>query len=82
MHDFRADRAKTPFSPHAGKAAIVPAFRAMFAPFETFTSELTGVYPAGDSDAVCVEYRNRQELPARLRRLIPVPTSRSHGWPP
>ena len=46
----------------AGKAVIVPAFRALFANFESFESALTGVYPAADSDAVCVEYSNRAVL--------------------
>jgi uncharacterized protein len=42
-----------------GKAEIVDGFRALFDNFESFDAELTGVYPAADSDAVCVEYRNR-----------------------
>jgi len=46
----------------AGKAEIVLAFRTLFANFESFESELTGVYPAADSDAVCVEYSNRAVL--------------------
>lgn len=41
-----------------GKEAIVTGFRALFANFESFHAEITGVYPAGDSDAVVVEYRN------------------------
>jgi uncharacterized protein len=45
-----------------GKAEILAAFRGLFANFATFGSELTGVYPAADSDAVCVEYRNRATL--------------------
>lgn len=46
----------------AGKDEIVSGFRALFANFESFESELTGVYPAADSDAVCVEYSNRAVL--------------------
>jgi uncharacterized protein len=45
-----------------GKAEIVEGFRALFSNFESFDSELTGVYPAADSDAVCVEYRNHAVL--------------------
>ena len=37
-------------------------FRDLFANFDSFESELTGVYPASDSGAVCVEYRNRAQL--------------------
>ncbi|WP_181832693.1 nuclear transport factor 2 family protein [Bosea caraganae] len=40
-----------------GKAEILRAFRTLFANFESFAAELTGLYPAADSDAVCVEYR-------------------------
>ena len=45
-----------------GKEAIVATFRDLFANFDSFESELTGVYPASDSGAVCVEYRNRAQL--------------------
>jgi ketosteroid isomerase-like protein len=45
-----------------GKATIVSGFETLFANFDSFESELTGVYPAADSDAVCVEYRNRARL--------------------
>jgi ketosteroid isomerase-like protein len=45
-----------------GKAEIVAAFNGMFGAFETFDSELTGVYAAADSDAVTVEYRNHAKL--------------------
>jgi ketosteroid isomerase-like protein len=45
-----------------GKAEIVSGFQTMFANFDTFESEITGVYPAADSDAVCVEYRNNATL--------------------
>jgi ketosteroid isomerase-like protein len=45
-----------------GKETILSGFRALFANFESFQSELTSVYPAADSDAVCVEYRNRATL--------------------
>ena len=39
-----------------GREAIVSGFRDLFDNFETFTTRLTGVYPAADSDAVTVEY--------------------------
>ncbi|TGQ17765.1 MULTISPECIES: nuclear transport factor 2 family protein [unclassified Mesorhizobium] len=42
-----------------GKAAIVDAFKGLFGNFESFESELTAIYPAADSEAVVVEYRNR-----------------------
>jgi hypothetical protein len=45
-----------------GKQEIVGGFQDLFANFDSFESELTGVYPAADSDAVCVEYRNRAVL--------------------
>lgn len=45
-----------------GKDEIVDGFHSLFANFETFHANLTGVYPAGDSDAVCVEYRNVAKL--------------------
>lgn len=45
-----------------GKAEIVAGFEGLFANFREFESELTAVYPAADSDAVCVEYRNRAVL--------------------
>ena len=45
-----------------GKATIVSGFRELFANFDSFESTLTGVYPSADSDAVCVEYRNRATL--------------------
>ena len=41
-----------------GKDQIVSGFHSLFANFDTFSASLTGVYPAADSDAVCVEYRN------------------------
>jgi ketosteroid isomerase-like protein len=41
------------------KAAILSAFRQLFAGFETFDATLTGIYPAADSDAICVEYAVR-----------------------
>jgi uncharacterized protein len=40
-----------------GKAEILTAFRELFGNFESFETELTGVYPAADSDAVVVEYK-------------------------
>ncbi|MGK6353884.1 nuclear transport factor 2 family protein [Sphingomonas sp. DT-207] len=45
-----------------GKAAILSAFRGLFGNFETFDTELTGIYPAADSDAVVVEYNVRATL--------------------
>ncbi|BAV45489.1 limonene-12-epoxide hydrolase [Mesorhizobium loti] len=42
-----------------GKAAILSAFKGLFGNFESFESEITAVYPATDSDAVVVEYKNR-----------------------
>ncbi|MEZ2330742.1 nuclear transport factor 2 family protein [Mesorhizobium sp. RCC_202] len=42
-----------------GKAAIVTAFKGLFGNFESFESEVTAIYPAADSEAVVVEYRNR-----------------------
>lgn len=45
-----------------GKATIVAGFRDLFGHFESFDAELTAVYPAADSDAVCVEYRNRATM--------------------
>ncbi|MFG1711126.1 nuclear transport factor 2 family protein [Nonomuraea sp. M3C6] len=41
-----------------GKNDIVSSFHDMFANFETFDAQITGIYAAFDSDAVCVEYRN------------------------
>jgi ketosteroid isomerase-like protein len=45
-----------------GKAAIVAGFRDLFANFDSFEAQLTAVYPAADSDAVVVEYRNAATL--------------------
>ncbi|MER8505437.1 nuclear transport factor 2 family protein [Mesorhizobium sp. M0199] len=45
-----------------GKAAILAAFRGLFGNFESFDSQLTAVYPAADSDAIVVEYKNRAML--------------------
>src|SRR5688572_24720863 len=45
-----------------GKAEILKAFRGLFANFQTFDYELTGLYPAADSDAVVVEYKPRATL--------------------
>ena len=42
-----------------GKAAIVTAFKGLIGNFETFESQVTAIYPAADSEAVVVEYRNR-----------------------
>lgn len=49
-----------------GKDEIVGGFRDLMANFETFQAILTAVYPAADSDAVCVEYANV----ARLRNGV------------
>ncbi|MER9966355.1 nuclear transport factor 2 family protein [Mesorhizobium sp. M0060] len=45
-----------------GKAAILAAFRGLFGNFESFDSQLTAIYPAADSDAIVVEYKNRAVL--------------------
>jgi ketosteroid isomerase-like protein len=45
-----------------GKQEILEGFRDLFAGFESFEADLTGVYPASDSDAVCVEYQARAVL--------------------
>ena len=45
-----------------GKGEILPGCRGLFGDFESFESEITGMYPAANSDAVCVEYRNRATL--------------------
>jgi uncharacterized protein len=45
-----------------GKEAIVAAFKDLIGIYESFQATLTGVYPAADSDAVCVEYSNRAAL--------------------
>lgn len=45
-----------------GKAEILRAFRGLFGNFESFDYELTGLYPAADSDAVCVEYNVRATI--------------------
>jgi len=45
-----------------GKETILAGFRDLFRNFMSFESELTDIYPAADSDAVCVEYKNRAVL--------------------
>lgn len=45
-----------------GKDEIVSGFHGLMGNFETFEAHLTGVYPAADSDAVCVEYHNVARL--------------------
>ena len=45
-----------------GKTEIVTAFHDLFNNFEVFEIELSGVYPAADSDAVGVEYIPRATL--------------------
>jgi ketosteroid isomerase-like protein len=41
-----------------GKQDITTGFNALFGNFRTFHAAITAVYPAADSDAVVVEYRN------------------------
>jgi fermentation-respiration switch protein FrsA (DUF1100 family)/ketosteroid isomerase-like protein len=45
-----------------GKPNIVAGFRTLLQNFTSFSSELTGIYPAADSDAVVMQYRNRATL--------------------
>src|SRR4051794_35365579 len=45
-----------------GKDTIVSGFRTLMANFRSFQANLTAVYPAADSDAVVVEYRNDATL--------------------
>jgi ketosteroid isomerase-like protein len=45
-----------------GKAQILGGFRDLFSKFDSFDPKITGVYPAADSDAVCVEYDVRATL--------------------
>ena len=45
-----------------GREQILDGFRVLMANFESFDSDLSGIYPAADSDAVCVEYRNTATL--------------------
>jgi ketosteroid isomerase-like protein len=45
-----------------GKEEILAGFRDLFARFESFEADLTGVYPASDSNVVCVEYQARAML--------------------
>jgi len=45
-----------------GKGEILAGFSNLFANFESFEPELTGVHAAENSDAVCVEYRPRATL--------------------
>lgn len=42
-----------------GRDSIVAGFRDLIGIYESYESELTGLYPAVDSDAVCVEYSVR-----------------------
>jgi ketosteroid isomerase-like protein len=39
-----------------GRDSIVAGFRDLIGIYESYQSQLTGLYPAADSDAVCVEY--------------------------
>ncbi|MFI6604840.1 nuclear transport factor 2 family protein [Nonomuraea sp. NPDC050536] len=41
-----------------GKDDIISGFHGLMGNFETFDAQITGIYPAVDSDAVCVEYHN------------------------
>ena len=45
-----------------GRDSILEAFRGLFSNFAKFDSNITGIYPAADSDAVCVEYTNHAVL--------------------
>ncbi|WP_069463269.1 nuclear transport factor 2 family protein [Actinacidiphila rubida] len=45
-----------------GRDDIVAAYRRLFAACETFDAELTGVHPAVNSDAVCVQYTLHAKL--------------------
>jgi ketosteroid isomerase-like protein len=45
-----------------GKDSIVAGFRDLIGIYESYESELTRLYPAADSDAVCVEYSVRAQL--------------------
>jgi ketosteroid isomerase-like protein len=45
-----------------GRINIVSGFETLFSNFDRFEPRLTGVYPAADSDAVCVEYSVRATL--------------------
>ncbi|MGW0810057.1 nuclear transport factor 2 family protein [Nonomuraea sp. NPDC002799] len=42
-----------------GKAQILAAFQGLFGNYESFRSTVSAIYPAADSDAVCVEYTNQ-----------------------
>jgi ketosteroid isomerase-like protein len=45
-----------------GREAIVAGFRDLIGIYESYESQLTGLYPAADSDAVCVEYSVRASM--------------------
>ena len=45
-----------------GKPQILAAFRQLLDNFHTFDYEVTGLYPAADSDSVCLEYDVRAKL--------------------
>jgi len=45
-----------------GRSSILDAFRGLFGNFDKFDSNITAVYPAANSDAVCVEYTNHAVL--------------------
>lgn len=45
-----------------GASAISSAFRGLFNNFQSFDAVISDIYPAADSDAVVVEYRNRAIL--------------------
>ena len=44
------------------KKEIVSGFRNLIGTFESFDADITGIYPAADSDAVCVEYDVRATI--------------------
>jgi uncharacterized protein len=50
--------------PHSieGKDEIVTGFAGLMGNFETFTATIDAIYPAADSDAVVVEYRNQATI--------------------
>ncbi|MFF3643449.1 nuclear transport factor 2 family protein [Streptomyces sp. NPDC002564] len=53
-----------------GRAAIVTAYKRLLSAYEKFDTELTGVHPAVNSDAVCVQYT--------VHALLPDGSDRTH----
>jgi uncharacterized protein len=45
-----------------GRDSIVAGFRDLIGIYESYASQLAGLYPAADSDAVCVEYSVRASM--------------------